>query len=414
MPDHDADDWLFRPVWEDTPDETETPEPPPRMPPLPRPARPADLLGDDAAALLAPLAAAQDALARLDARAALAPPPLRAGLIARLAFREAAGLLAAARAWVHPLDLALREHALVGRFDTAAEIGRARQALPNTWAHDAQVWRAADDRAGLVAAERAVPGALHLARLLRALPDRHDPLATPAAVATTLGPLGPTPEDLPDPDRLAQWRHRFLPRRAARRSQPPPLPALLTAAQAAAAWMEDGIVEQPTAAQALAAAALLLRRTGALRVIPLVVWAAYPLLAEADAGGLPRLRGEVARRLTGHDSATWMVSFLAMAAEAARAGLRELDRLQAAAAAGAALTTRDPRARLDDALAAVLRHPALTPAMLAQRLGITPQAASRLLARLAAAGIVTEITGRKSFRAFAIMATRSVPESSRE
>jgi CRP-like cAMP-binding protein len=123
----------------------------------------------------------------------------------------------------------------------------------------------------------------------------------------------------------------------------------------------------------------------------------------------------VARRLTGHESATWAMSFLAMAAEAARAGLRELDRLQAAATAGAALTTtRDPRARLDDALTVVLRHPALTPAMLAQRLGITPQAASRLLARLAAAGIVTEITGRKSFRAFAIMATRSVPESSRE
>jgi DNA-binding transcriptional ArsR family regulator len=189
---------------------------------------------------------------------------------------------------------------------------------------------------------------------------------------------------------------------------------LLSAAQAAAAWMEDGIVEQPTAAQALAAAALLLRRAGALRVIPLVVWAAYPLLGLGDPDALPWLRGEVARRLTGHDSATWAVSFLAMAAEAARAGLRELDRLQAAATAGAALTTRDPRARLDDALAAVLRHPALTPAMLAQRLGITPQAASRLLARLAAAGIVTEITGRKSFRAFAIMATRSVPESSRE
>jgi hypothetical protein len=43
--------------------------------------------------------------------------------------------------------------------------------------------------------------------------------------------------------------------------------------------MEDGIVAQPAAAQALAAAVLQLRRAGAMRVIPLVVWAAYPHLA---------------------------------------------------------------------------------------------------------------------------------------
>jgi hypothetical protein len=128
---------------------------------------------------------------------------------------------------------------------------------------------------------------------------------------------------------------------------------------------------------------------------------------------LPRLRPEAARRLIGQDRASWAVSCLALAAEAARAGLRELARLEATAAAGAALSGAcDRRARLPDALAAVLRHPALTPLMLARQLRITPQAAARLLARLAQAGIVAEITGRKSFRAFAIVASRGVPRRS--
>jgi hypothetical protein len=101
-------DPFFRPAWEDAPDETERPHSGHRTTP------PAE-----AAALLTPLAFAQDALARLDARAEAAPTPLRDGLIARLAFREAAGYLAAEHAWVHPHDLALRDLLLTGGFDAA-------------------------------------------------------------------------------------------------------------------------------------------------------------------------------------------------------------------------------------------------------------------------------------------------------
>ena len=69
-------------------------------------------------------------------------------------------------------------------------------------------------------------------------------------------------------------------------------------------------------------------------------------------------------------------------AESARAGLRELDRLEAAADKGAALTADlDVRSRLPDTLEAALRTPTLTPRRLAQRLRVTPQAATRLLAR---------------------------------
>jgi len=49
------------------------------------------LLSEDSSALLLPLAHAQDALARLEASAAAATAPVREGLWARLAFREAAG-----------------------------------------------------------------------------------------------------------------------------------------------------------------------------------------------------------------------------------------------------------------------------------------------------------------------------------
>jgi asparagine synthetase B (glutamine-hydrolysing) len=129
------------------------------------------------------------------------------------------------------------------------------------------------------------------------------------------------------------------------------MPPLLCAAQAAAAWMTEGLLDQPTPAQALAAAALLLRQCGALRVVPLVIWAAYPLLGQDMADQLPRLRPEAARRLIGQDRASWAVSCLALAAEAARAGLRELARLEAAAAAGAALLDRVQQNDLETTLA---------------------------------------------------------------
>src|SRR6185312_10999240 len=94
-------DPLLRPVWEDEPDDAVG-----AGLVLPRAkTSPADhLLGwlpaDALTALLVPLCDAQDALARLDARAAAAPAPVRDGLCARMAFTEAAGWLAHAHTWV--------------------------------------------------------------------------------------------------------------------------------------------------------------------------------------------------------------------------------------------------------------------------------------------------------------------------
>jgi hypothetical protein len=341
----ERDPW-FRPVWDGDEDGALEPAVRPR-PPQYGPAGTAA----DAAALLAPLAAAQDALARLDAKTEAASPPIREGLVARLVFREAAGWLAHQRAWVHPLDLALRDAGLVG----------ATQ-MPNT---------AGDGWAGLD------------------LPER---LCAEAAV------------------RAAQLFASLLRRLAG--TEPVPLPPLLRAAEAVRDWTEAGITEVAAPLQAMAAGAALLAHAKCLRVIPLPFWAAVPALTQAGHDGrrdqgqvstLPELRAEAARRLGLGAAPSWPATFLAMTAEAARAGLRELDRLEAAGAAGARLTAGlDRRSRLPEALAAVLRRPAVTAKGLAASLDVTPQAALRLLAELADAGIVRESTGRRSFRAFAV------------
>jgi hypothetical protein len=402
----EAPDPWFRPVWEDLEDETDC-TPPPRFPSQPWTSRSA---GGAEAALLGPLAMAQDALARLDAMAELLSPALRGGLVARLAYAEAAGLLASRGGFAHPLDLALRDAERIGRRDLMARGRPAGEAPPAEGGNglnpaEAGTWLDLDEKIG---------GALQLARLLQRLPAlasppsfawrnlspaADDPLATAAAARTRLGPLDRGVAAPFDADRFARWRAAHWPDGRRRGDEQP---ALLRAAAAAAAWMESGIADRPDAAQALAVAGMLLRRTGTLKTIPLTIWAGWEALCAAgDPGLLPRLRGDVAARLAG---SSWPAVFLHLVAEAARAGSRTLGALLRAEAAGAALAAgEDRRSRLPAALALLLRHPALTAPALAALLAITPQAALRILTRIAAAGVAAEVTGRKSFRAFGIL-----------
>ena len=155
--------------------------------------------------------------------------------------------------------------------------------------------------------------------------------------------------------------------------------------------MESGIAEVPTPVQAVLAAVYPLARTGPARAVFVPVWA------------VPRLRSDVADRVVGWArEVAWPVAFLHLVAEGARTGLRELDRLLAIAEQGARLLSRcDRRSRLPDALDAALCTPALTPKALAAQLHIAPQTATTLLRDLRTAGLVREVTGRRSFRAFA-------------
>jgi HTH DNA binding domain len=370
-----ADPW-FRPVWEDGDDD---PPPLPRRPsarPAAQGSAPNGFVGADLPALLGPLTTAQDALARLDARAEAAPEPVRGGLIARLAFREAAGWLATLGCWVHPRDLALRAAHLIGATE-----------LPNTAGHH---WQDMDSTTRLLA-EGHVATALALARLLRHLVREPRLLADADTALAVLAPL----TGAADPSRFAAWQARW--------SGKSPISVLLTAALAAADWMEAGVTDCPSPLAALAAGAGLLALSGSLRTIPLPFWAAAPALAAGDPDGLPRLRSDAAARAFPAGPPAWPGVFLTLVTEAARFGLQELNRLQRAAAVGAVLTAPiDQRGRLSDAVEVVLREPAVTAKSLARHLRITPQAALRLLTALARAGVVRETTGRRSFRAFAV------------
>src|SRR5262245_30309691 len=216
-----AADPLLRPAWADTPDETDrdlrppTPRTPPRAP------------GEAGQGnLLSPLCAAADALARLDASAAAAPEPVRAGLIARLALLEAAGCLAHAQAWIHPLDLALRDLGLAHSLALVAT-GGGRRALPHTAAAGATDW---DDTPldDLPSGEAALADALALARFLPRLAGGggRDPGRLENILAAGLATLGA--RDLTGKNFAAWWRAQTdaAPDDRRRRcSLPPPSPA---------------------------------------------------------------------------------------------------------------------------------------------------------------------------------------------
>jgi hypothetical protein len=434
-PSEDADGDRLRPAWADTPDETDADlghRPAPHQAKVPP--QPGGWPGNaPTPAWLAPLCDATDALARLDARAAAAPDAVRDGLIARMAYAEAAGWLAHTHAWIHPLDLALRDLALTGSTALAAT-GAGPRVLPHTFAarggrsgagggaasSDADWDTPAFDT--LAAGDRAVADALALARQLRRLAGpRRDPFASPAEADATLGTFGAGPLD---PARFAQWRAALppaAPRRRGAGAGPPALPSLLVAAWAAEGWMEFGITEPPAPLAAVLAGVCLLARTGPARAVFVPVWAAYPAVAFGDRDALPALRADVADRVvgwggggqgsagirrwnaTGGLAVPWPVAFLHLVAESARSGLRDLDRLLQAAEQGRGLTAQaDRRSRLPDALDAALRTPALTPKALAGKLRVAPQTATALLHALQTAGLMREVTGRKSFRAFAV------------
>ena len=408
----DDADPLLRPAWEDTPDETDADlGPRPRGPAdAPPNARSGAWPDDDLRRLLGPLCDATDALARLDARAAAAPDGIREGLIARRAFAEAAGWLAHAHAWVHPLDLALRELSLTGPTALAAT-GAGPRVLPQTFA---VAGRAAWDDPpfdAMAEGDRAVAEALALARVLRRLagPAAANPFASATRAAETLTALG---GGWLDPDRFAAWWQTVAPQPVRRhrygmwkgQGGEPPLPALLIAAHAARNWMEAGIATTPTPLQAILMAVGVLVRAGLTRTVFVPVWSAYPAVGFGERDHLPTLRSDAADRLVGRgQSVTWPLAFLHLVAESARAAARALDRLEAAAAKGRGLVAeRDQRSRLPAAVDALLRVPVLTPKALAARLKIAPQTATALLRALQAAGLVREVTGRGSFRAFSV------------
>jgi HTH DNA binding domain len=354
----------WRPAWEADPvEETAEKIDPPGAPRV----RKAEL--DDAHPLLGPLARAQDAVARLEARAEAASPAVTEGLRARLALREAAGWLSQAHVAVHPQDLALRDSGMTGSYSAAALTGRLDDALPATTAQGADFEAPPPDAA--------VDQALRLARLWRRLAEFRSwrPLADGAAVREALAALG-CRGAYADTD-IEDWRGL-----AHRRDG---VPALIGAARAARDWMNRPWAD-PRSLDGVFLAACLWREKGFGRTIPLPFWSA---------------REVHHNRLGLRFGGGWLAGFLECVADAARTGADELVRLRRAEENGRSLPGT-ARSRLPDALEVLLRSPVVTARGLAKRLDVTPQAALGLIRQLCEAGVAREATGRASWRAFII------------
>jgi hypothetical protein len=360
--DDDDDDGLWRPPWETEEDE---PPGPPRQ-------RQAAAEPDYTHPLLTPLARAQDAVARLEARAGAASPAVAEGLRARMSYREAAGWLSHAHVWIHPQDLALRDAGLTGSYGAAARLGRIQSELPATTAQGVDF----GDLPSNLGLDVTVDLALRFARLWRRLAEYRTwtPLADVTSLQETLQSLGFRCEMTDAGTWLASVH--------AREESPP----LIRAGRAARSWINRPGGTDPLSLDGMFFAACLWREKGFGRTVTLPFWSA----------------GEQRHhRLSLRAGLEWMAGYLDCVAAAAKVGSDELARLQSAEEKGHALA-RTMRSKLPAALEALLCAPIITARGLAGNLDVTPQAALGLLRQLREAGIIREATGRGSWRAFTL------------
>jgi hypothetical protein len=366
-PEDDPGFWL-RPVWE-IEDEADL-EPPGGLPRA-RKKAPAP---DYDHPLLTPLARAEKALARLEAKAEAASAVVADGLRARMSYLEAAGWLRHAAVWIHPWDLALRDHGAVTSYGAALRAERLVTVLPATVAQQSDLGDMAPPV--VMGFDIAANRALALARMWRRLAELRSwrPLADAETVCNTLKSLGC---GRMEEGVIEDWLAGTYMRERG--------PDLIRAGRAVSDWMsQPGVRDRNTDGIFLGACLWQQQSRGA--PIPLPFWSA------------PETRHH---RLNLKDGVEWIAEFLECVAAASLTGLHELTRLQEAEKKGQMLGSTK-RSRLPDAVKAVLRGHIVTAATLAKTLEVTPQAAWALLRQLAAAGMVREATGRSSWRAFVL------------
>ncbi|VTZ51191.1 conserved hypothetical protein [Methylocella tundrae] len=353
-------------------------------------------------ALKNPLAAAEDALARLDER--VRASPIQEGFVSRSHFQDACASLWLAGELVMLEDLVLRDARMDIRSPThevtrAEAVLRARRkiaAAAPDWALSAdglEILRGAGE-AGTAEPEPAgqgdrgddatleMPGdADPLAGELAAL-DRA--LASSSKLLSRDAPLARTPRDplIYDPDwaegdRLEAWQRAA----AASQSEPP----LLSAAILWDAWDSDPPLERQAWLGALLVAATLRARhktrshlccvNSALRLIP-------------------------REKRRSRDRATRLAAFLTAIAAGAEAGMQDHDRwLLARRRLESKLKGRRSSSRLPALVEFILARPIASAGMIAAELGVTPRAAQDMVAELG----LREMTGRGRYRAWGIL-----------
>jgi hypothetical protein len=352
------------------------------------------------AALATPLAAAEDALARLDQL--LATSPIRHGWAARIDFADACASLSLYGDLVLLEDLVLHDagrdrHAPSQELTRAHAILRTRRRIADAepgWATSptglavlAEDPENAGDRdAGPVAAAPPVDGEGDLKDLDDAFSaELADIDALIARSSRILADAGPVREKSPlvyDPawgetDRLAAWRHALADTRA--------LPPVLAAAIAYDAWTALEPHQHRAWLGPLLAADLLRARAKARHHLP------------ALASALRRVPRD--RWLSRDPSSRWLV-FLDAVTTGAEQGMKDQDRWMLAREA-MLLKVRGRRgsSSLPRLVDLVLARPLVSATIIADELGVTPRAAQTLVAELG----LREMTGRERYRAWGIL-----------
>ncbi|WP_336606178.1 RHE_PE00001 family protein [Candidatus Rhodoblastus alkanivorans] len=358
--------------------------------------------------MYAPLAQAEDALARLDER--LRASPIRAGWIERAHFADACASLWLEGSLAHLEDLVLHDARMDARAPTAEIIRAARvlaarrlllSAAPGwafsaeglaalhggaflaPWEGEAEKPMASDEPDGEgafgddgepapddpLAAELAALDAA-LARTERALERR--PAVDPESRDPLVYDL-----DWDEDERLAHWRDAV--------EFTSGLPPVLAAALTAALWDDiEPLQHVPWLGRLLAAA--LLRQRGKTK--------SHLLCVNSGARAVPRLRLKQA------DPVAKILFWLAAILAAAEQGLRDHDRwLLARASRVGKLSGRRGNSHLPQALDLALARPIVTAELLAQELKVSARAGQNLIAELG----LRELTGRRRYRAWGIL-----------
>jgi hypothetical protein len=368
--------------------------------------------------LAAPLARAEDRLARLDER--LRGSPIREGWRARTHFVDAAAALWLEGELVPLEDLVLHDAGMDVRAPThpvvrAHQVLRARRRMAAGepgWALSASGLDAlrgqggqggpnrAGEAAGAAPDDEPEADGVHGERLdepvsaedgdddLDALLAGVDRAIAKARSAMAAGPRAPAPPrpardpllydgDWDEEGRLGAWLGQVDRARA--------LPPTLAAALALDAWETIQPLERrPWLGASLAAA--LLRERGKAR-------AHLPCLA-VGLRAVPRERRRAA------DLATRLVARLEAIAAAAETGLKEHDRwLTARALLGRKLEGRRSSSSLPQLIDYVLSRPLVSAGMIARELGVTPRAAQDMVRELG----LREATGRGRYRAWGML-----------
>ncbi|KIZ39790.1 hypothetical protein OO17_19410 [Rhodopseudomonas palustris] len=368
--------------------------------------------------LAGPLAAAEDALARLDER--LAKSPIRDGWIARTHFADAAACLWLEGELVHLDDLVLHDAGMDVRTPTheltrAHAVLRSRQRIADAkpdWALSAAGLAGLRGRGGCACEDEASDREANEAEQGPDGDDDHalardeavgsadaDPrlaeafAAVDAAIAkadrTLAGEAVTQPRRAPERDplvydidwdedeRLTEW-HAVV-------DQTRAMPPTMAAAIAADAWGAiEPLQHTPWLGRLLAAA--LLRGRGKAR------WH-LPCLHD----GLKAIPRE---RRRPRDQAGRLAVQLEAIAAAAELGLKDHDRwLTARTLLGRKLAGRRSTSRLPALLDYVLARPIVSAGMIAEELRITPRAAQDLVAELG----LREATGRGRYRAWGVL-----------